>query len=720
MATGGTFAAPTGKRFLIGLAIVGGVALVLRLVHAGLLLGSPLGETLTLDAAYYHTTAQHLLGSLPDADLGGPSFMNLGYPYFLALVYRLFGVQVVAALILQAVLGALTAVLTALIVRRLMLGERAALVAGGIYALYAPAIFYDGLLLTPSLVNLLLAVALFGTAGLLGSGKLRYAMLAGLALGLAILLRANAILLVPLLGLLMMLGPRRSSGLVLRARLVPAVVLLVAAVVFPLPVTFYNGFAHGEWAPVSANGGMNFWSGNHREASGLYGGTGLVESQNAEEERRVFLAEARRRTGNPDLSLADSSWFWVQEGVKEIRAAPGRWVGLEGRKFAMYWSRHEAKTNVSRAFIEDFSPLLGLNPIGFGVLGVAGVGGLVYLFAAGRRRAAWLGAAPVVASLSTCLLFFVSGEYRHPASIGLCVGAGVLVDVAFRLAALRRSPSLRPARRMVEKRLVPAAVASVLILPLSIRTQQADWFHPFLDYSNYARAISTAGVEGRPSGIAEFQRAIALLDRAGGRPESDKILFLMDARLWVYYLAAVDLKDPDFAARTVEAAGRLVLRLSPEPTGYSESFLRHLPMTITSRMRSLARQRFVETVPGLARDVALLGGNDYREINEYFAAADLNGARTFVEAALERWPSHPGLQAAMGRVYLQLGREAEGLEWLKRSCAGWPPVPECAYYGAVYNAARGDFDRAIAACREALRRDPNYRPAQQLLSRLSE
>ena len=35
----------------------------------------------------------------------------------------------------------------------------AALVAGGVYAVYAPAIFYDGLLLTPSLVN---ARAVFG------------------------------------------------------------------------------------------------------------------------------------------------------------------------------------------------------------------------------------------------------------------------------------------------------------------------------------------------------------------------------------------------------------------------------------------------------------------------------------------------------------------------------------------------------------------------------
>ncbi len=63
-------------------------------------------------------------------------------------------------------------------------------------------------------------------------------------------------------------------------------------------------------------------------------------------------------------------------------------------------------------------------------------------------------------------------------------------------------------------------------------------------------------------------------------------------------------------------------------------------------------------------------------------------------------------------------REAEGLSWLERSCGGWPKIPECAYYEATYRAERGDAVGAREAALEALRRDPAFVPARELLGRL--
>ena len=76
--------APDVPRTYVSKAIaLGGVALAVRALHTVALLRSPLGETLIQDARYYHETAVALLTAGP---AGGASFMNVGYPYALALM----------------------------------------------------------------------------------------------------------------------------------------------------------------------------------------------------------------------------------------------------------------------------------------------------------------------------------------------------------------------------------------------------------------------------------------------------------------------------------------------------------------------------------------------------------------------------------------------------------------------------------------------------------
>jgi hypothetical protein len=132
----------------------------------------------------------------------------------------------------------------------------------------------------------------------------------------------------------------------------------------------------------------------------------------------------------------------------------------------------------------------------------------------------------------------------------------------------------------------------------------------------------------------------------------------------------------------------------------------------------LGREPRVRSDADLSREAALLGANGFVEVQELLRRGELPAAGAFLEAALARWPAHTGLQAEMGRWLLASGAEPQGLEWLERSCGGWPRIAECAFYRALYHERRGEVDRAAADAREALRRDPGHAPSRSLLARL--
>ena len=113
-----------------------------------------------------------------------------GYFLFLAGIRALSGESLVAVLIVQAFVDAITCILIATIAD--LLSTRLALPSGILAALWPNLIVHSGSLLSDSLF-LLLFTAMLATGGLfLRTGWIRWAMLAGLALGLAILTRPVA------------------------------------------------------------------------------------------------------------------------------------------------------------------------------------------------------------------------------------------------------------------------------------------------------------------------------------------------------------------------------------------------------------------------------------------------------------------------------------------------------------------------------------------------
>ncbi len=684
------------------LVLIAVAAVVLRLGHAVSLLRGPIGEALVQDARFYHEQALRILGRLPQALGDTTPFNNLGYPYLLAAIYAVAGARPGAAMIVQAVLGGASTALLGLAIRDLAKDDLAAVAAAGAYAAAQTAIFYDGALLTPAAVDRALIAALAALARWSVTGRFRWIAWSGAALGVATLLRTNLVLAVPFAALAVLL-PRREAE-ALRPRSLPAAALLVAcALAGPAAVGAAVGVRAGAFVPLTANGGMNFWVGNNPDAQGVYYVAPFLRTGGAAAESDAYLEEARRRTGDPTLTLAGSSRFWLREGWRAIVSAPGRWLRLEGRKIALFATAAEPQTNLSLAVVSAFSPVLRATPVRFGILAVLGAGGLVLLAARGDRQAAAVLAAPLVAAFLTCAVFFVSGEYRHAAAPGLAGGAGVLVGALARPRRERRWAWMASGAAAIA-----AAVLAVLPWPGLSRAMPPD-----LDAGNLVRAVVAAGSAVGHADEGTYRRAEALLRQA---PASEAgRLFRLDTRSWLTFRAAQDLGDRARAADALDAARELLASdLRALGAGYDEGFLLDIRSGGASRVKSLTALPAVSEDPSLARRAALLGAHDFVEATAALRDGRGEEARTFLEEAAALTPDRVEVQALLGKARLATGDRAGAIRALHAACAGWPVRPDCAFFAAEMYASEGNVPQARSALAEALRRDPTYGPALRL------
>ena len=220
------------------------------------------------DGHYYDIGARSIAAGLGYVGTSGGAWCHypVGYSALLGGAYRLLGTGQLVGPVLNAVLGALMAVLTHSLARRAT-SERRARLAGVFMALYPGMIVYTPLLMTEPLAALLLVAA--AVAATVGRAPLRGGLVAGLLLGLATLVRPQSILCAPAVALLSLRGDHRRAGSRRRALLVGALSSLVA-VLTVLPWTARNCVVMDGCAFVSTNAGWNLAIGSFPRATGRF------------------------------------------------------------------------------------------------------------------------------------------------------------------------------------------------------------------------------------------------------------------------------------------------------------------------------------------------------------------------------------------------------------------------------------------------------------------
>jgi hypothetical protein len=336
------------------LAIAAAVALALRLIHLWLLVrADPLLIEPVVDAAAYHQWAVDIL-----ADPVGDTvfFQSPLYPYFVAAWYGIFGASWVGVAAVQAVLGASSAVLAALVVRQIAPQRPgAALVAAWLMALYQPLIYYDALLLKVELTNVFVLLVLW--AMLRGTRRdsraVTWVGTAGVLLGLLGLLRGNFYLAMPLMAVWAACGPKDLGR---KARATRAVVFLCGFSLVMIVVAVRNKVVADQLVFSSAGSGAVLYIGNNPHSPlGDYDHLPFVRT-NPKYEEIDFRREAERRTGR-DLSTAEASAYWRSEAIAYSLDNPGITARRILHKLGLVAESFELGDNYSPRFHAEFSPL---------------------------------------------------------------------------------------------------------------------------------------------------------------------------------------------------------------------------------------------------------------------------------------------------------------------------------------------------------------------------
>lgn len=381
----------------IGLLVLG-VALLVRLVFVCRF--HPPGEFVFSDMAVYDQRAKNLLSGSSTA---WDTFTPVGYPALLAAFYALGG-GATSVGVLQALLGAATAALTALLALRIFQRPALAWGVGLAGALHLPGIAYTGYLLTETLFAFLVVAACWLLAWSVEAPSRRAltwaAAALGLVLGAAAAVRPNLLLFLPALPLLLWLG----SGRRWRHALLASAMALAG---FSLPVGLAaqrNSRLLGRPASLGTNGGLNFYL-------NLADVRGVRFRERRTTHRITPIPNLVRFPRDEDEEAVRVPFYddahYYQRGLALLRERPSRlvergasnWVEAAGIGRQGYWPVPD--TRLTRMHRRAFF-VAALLPSFAGVLLLAAR----RRFAA-RENAALLAAAGLIASNLVTVLFFL-------------------------------------------------------------------------------------------------------------------------------------------------------------------------------------------------------------------------------------------------------------------------------------------------------------------------
>ena len=177
------------------------------------------GDSLYSDMANYDGVAEHIRhGELSASD----AFYPIGYPAFLGSVYALTDRNFTVVAILQALLGAATCGLVAMLTVRLSPSTAASLAAATAVTLYPPFIYYSAMLLTESVAPFWFTLSVWLFLRAIEAPTIRRHAFAGVTLAVATVIRPNVLVLYPFIVMVTVHAhkPNRSRGLRTAAQIV--------------------------------------------------------------------------------------------------------------------------------------------------------------------------------------------------------------------------------------------------------------------------------------------------------------------------------------------------------------------------------------------------------------------------------------------------------------------------------------------------------------------
>ncbi len=333
-----------------------------------------------------------------------------GYPMALTPIYRVTGKSLLSARLANAVAGSLTVVLVYLLGTKVF-GRTAGLIGAGLLAVMPNQIIFTGLTLTEVFFTFLFVLILLLTAYALLSDKeprLWQIALVGALIGVAALVRGEALLLLAVIPSVM--WARRRSW---RSLLVRSTALVLVAAVVVAPWTVRNAIQMKAPILISTSATEAFWMGHHEGANGKIG--------------PFVVGDRYQNVLNPKKEVEISNEA-LHEALSFIRHNPAQEMTLIPRRFfALYsedasgtlWLQTPATLSFSSGrHLREVSDL-----VYWGVMALAIVGLPAWLSLRDRRKGL-LVAVATAWTLLFVVVFFGDSRFHFSLMPIFCLWAG--------------------------------------------------------------------------------------------------------------------------------------------------------------------------------------------------------------------------------------------------------------------------------------------------------
>lgn len=318
-----------------------------------------------------------------------------------AVVYRLFGAEPGYARGLNVVVG-VAAVGVIYACGAAIGGRRVAIVAGGLAAVSRGLVFHSVTLHTTALSILLAAGVLLTVLHAVTHPEndlMRRSGQAGALLGLAVNVRPNLALLLPVAGVLIWIAARQA-GIARRTRVLASAGLLAA----------YVGCAAASGSVSGPAFGFNLYIGNDPANPEPYFRPTPFAASDPSRQSVAFTLEASRREGRA-LTTREASGYFARAVADAAKRAPGAFARKLAQKALLVLHHELPANNHNFAFLSGQLASLRAPWLADWIALVLGVVGLVF---GSQRRACVAGRWLAGAYAFSLVLFFVEERLRAP------------------------------------------------------------------------------------------------------------------------------------------------------------------------------------------------------------------------------------------------------------------------------------------------------------------
>ncbi len=657
-----TGASKRGDRsIIIPALIVFAVALAIRLVYAAQVSRCLLFQVPTIDAGAYYELARQFAAGHWLNPAGEVYFQPPFYPLLLGLWIKIAGPSVMAAKYAQFVLGSVNCVLT-LVLADKVFGRRVAIIAGLAAAFYAPMIYFDGELLTPTLQTFLNLSAILVLLSAVNRASLWRFAAAGLIFGLSLITRPDVLpflIAAAVWAVIVMRGRLPARGLVVSIAL-----MLFCAVIPIVPVAVRNKVVGHEPVLICSNGGLNFYIGNNADYDRTFS---IRPGPDWDAMQALPLKE------NPKATQVQQDAYFYREGLSYAFQHPLEYAALTLKKAVIYLTAVEAKRNHDIYYYRHYSSLYSLllfkTPIFAFPLGLALPLAVLGIARRLRRPGGGLLILYLLAQMVATVAFFVCARYRVTSMPMMLIFAALGGVELWRIAK----------ERAWRRSILPLILAGVVLVISNVNLYGVDRDQRMLDADTRYYQGEILFKAGDAAGAAdELEASVALnpsdevarfnysrVLRSLGRPDEARRQLLECLRI-----------EPGSPAAHAELGS-----LSSEEGGLDEA-VRHL--SIAAR----ADRDFAEQLVQVAEKA--YSGRQYPT------------AQRALETVVSVRPDYAEARRSLGVVLMKQRRFPEAIAQLREACRLDPKSADSYFaLGLAYHrsgqasAAQTAFDQAI-------------------------